>query len=311
MANRFGLFALLALLFILPTGAGVLIVEDARHSVYFGERVRYLQHVPAPENSDQLLAEFGHEIRDILKDGLPVARTYLADLPESLDGLTVTQRKQVFTQTILPLVLRTNEIIREDRTRLLDYRDRLAADEALDILENRWLTTLATRYRLRRGVSVGDPDMDELLKRVDIIPASLALAQAAIESGWGTSRFAQSGNALYGEWTTASNGGLVPSGRDEGRNHVIKTYDYLIQSVLSYANNLNSHPAYREFRERRAALPALATQNDSHGVLLADTLSSYSARPEMYIQQIKAVITRNGFDTLETAKLEPTWWAAP
>lgn len=308
MAKRFGLSALLALLIILPAGAGVLIVENARHEVYFGERVRYLMHVPAPDNRKQLMAEFGHEIRDILKDGLPVARVFLADLPESLDGLTVRERKQVFTRAVLPLVLRTNEIIREDRARLVEYRDRLAADLALDKLENRWLTTLATRYRLRRGTSVGDPDLDELLKRVDAIPPSLALAQAAIESGWGTSRFAQAGNALYGEWTSASRGGLVPADRDEGRSHVIKTYDYLIQSVLSYAYNLNTHPAYREFRERRAAL---TEQNDGHGALLAETLTSYSARPEIYIEEIKAVITANGFADLETARLEPTWWAAP
>lgn len=309
MANRFVWSALLALLFVLPAGAGVLIVENARHNAYFGERVRYLQHFPAPEDSELMRAEFGYEVRDILKDGLPVPRVFLSGLPESLDGMTVGERKQVFTQAILPLVLRANEIIREDRAQLLEYRDRLASGGELNKLENRWLTTLATRYRLRKGATVGDLDLQELLKRVDAIPPSLALAQAAIESGWGTSRFAQAGNALYGEWTRGEKNGLVPNNRDEGRDHTIKTYDYLIQSVLSYARNLNSHRAYREFRERRAALKT----DESHapGVLLAETLTSYSARPELYIRQIKAVITTNGFADLETARLEPRWWAAP
>ncbi|MCH8863246.1 MAG: glucosaminidase domain-containing protein [Proteobacteria bacterium] len=309
MANRLLLSALLALMFIVPAGAGVMIVENARHNVYFGDRVRYLLHFPAPDTRDQVMAKFGYEVRDILKDGLPVPRVFLADLPESLDDLTVSERKQVFTQTILPLVLRTNEIIREDRARLLEFRDRLAMGGKLDKLENRWLTTLAIRYRLRRGATVGDLDLTELLKRVDAIPPSLALAQAAIESGWGTSRFAQSGNALYGQWTRGTSNGLVPIDRDEGRDHTIKTYDYLIQSVLSYARNLNSHRAYREFRERRAALKT--AEDNAPGVLLAETLTSYSARPEIYIKEIKAVITGNGFADLETARLEPTWWAAP
>jgi Bax protein len=309
MTNRFGWSTLLAVMFMLPAGAGVLFVQNARNSAYFGERVRYLQHFPAPTDNDQMMAEFGYEVRDILKDGLPVPRVFLAGLPESLDGMTVRTRKQVFTQTILPLVLRTNEIIHEDRAQLLEYRDRLASGGALNKLENRWLTTLASRYRLRRGATVGDLDLDELLKRVDAIPPSLALAQAAIESGWGTSRFAQAGNALYGQWTRGADNGLVPSDRDAGRDHTIKTYDYLIQSVLSYARNLNSHRAYRQFRERRAALKA--AQDTVPGALLAETLTSYSARPEIYIKEIKAVIRTNGFADLETARLEPRWWAAP
>lgn len=309
MASRFFVSVLLALLFIVPTGAGVLIVADARQKVYFGERVRYLQHIPAPKLSGRRIAGFGYEVRDIREDGLPVPRVFLADLPESLDGLTVAQRKQVFTQAILPLVLRANEIIREDRARLLSFQDRLAAGGVLGKLENRWLNTLATRYRLRRGATVGNLDLEELLKRVDVIPPSLALAQAAIESGWGTSRFAQAGNALYGEWTSGANRGLVPADRDAGRDYTIKTYDYLIQSVLSYAYNLNSHRAYRGFRERRAALKV--ERNTVPGALLADTLTSYSARPEAYIQEIKAVISVNGFANLESARLEPIWWAAP
>lgn len=309
MASKFRLAALLAVLFLVPAAGGVMLVENARHNVYFGESVRYLLHFPAPDNREQVMAQFGYEVRDILEDGLPVPRVFLAGLPESLDGLTVSERKQVFTRTILPLVLRTNEIIREDRTQLMEYRDRLEAGARLNQLEKLWLTTLATRYRMRGGATVGELDLAELLLRVDAIPPSLALAQAAIESGWGTSRFAQTGNALYGQWTRESAGGLVPSDRDAGRDHTIKTYDYLIQSVLSYARNLNSHRAYQGFRERRAALKS--AQNNAPGALLAETLTSYSARPEVYIQEIKAVITTNGFAALETARLEPTWWAAP
>lgn len=170
---------------------------------------------------------------------------------------------------------------------------------ALSDIETQWLNSISSRYKLPAV------DFQLLLKRVDVIPPSLALAQAAIESGWGTSRFAMLANALYGQWTWSDNdaAGLTPLGREAGEKHRIKSFSYLIQSVEAYALNLNSHSAYADFRLARAQAHAEGQQIS--GKNLAPSLLAYSTRREAYVKDLENIIRINQLSTLDEARLQP------
>jgi Bax protein len=144
-------------------------------------------------------------------------------------------------------------------------------------------------------------DFDRLRERVDAVPPSLALAQAAIESGWGGSRFAQSGNALFGQWTWKGQG-IVPSRRNAGASHKIKSFGHLMEAVWGYVNNLNSHRAYRGLRERRLALSAAGRRLS--GAELAGALAQYSERGDAYIGDLLSIIRQNGLEAFDSASLE-------
>ena len=195
-------------------------------------------------------------------------------------------RKSVFIRLMLPMVLYANEQIRDARARVTVLRvrfeargGRLAADERA------WLLALGERYGVE-GV-----DFKELLRRVDEIPPSLAIAQAAEESGWGTSRFVREGNAVFGQRTFTEGKGLVPLRRDEGKTHEIKTYDKPLDSVVGYMVNLNSHFAYDEFRLVRER--QRRTMGGLDGYALSGTLNRYSERGEAYIATIRSIIAGN------------------
>jgi Bax protein len=140
-----------------------------------------------------------------------------------------------------------------------------------------------------------------MIRRADIIPPSLALAQAAEESGWGTSRFALEGNALFGQWTFAVKGALVPKNRDAGKAHRVRAFTSLLDAVRAYVRNLNTHKAYRHFRRERQALRQADRQ--LAGTVLARTLSSYSERGNKYVRTIQSIITGNQLQNLDKARL--------
>ena len=139
--------------------------------------------------------------------------------------------------------------------------------------------------------------------RMDIIPVSLALAQAANESGWGTSRFALEGNALFGQWTWSKKG-ISPKDKDPNKTHKILQFQILKASVRAYKNNLNTHNAYREFREVRAQL----RQNEEpiNGLELAKYIKNYAAIGEKYVAIIEDIIERNSLTDFDKANLLPT-----
>jgi Bax protein len=186
---------------------------------------------------------------------------------------------------------------------LLNIRDKMERGESLRSSERKWLQEKARQYKIRRsGSQMTLEEVDLLIFRADVIPPSLALAQAAMESGWGTSRFAQDGNALFGEWVWGEDAeGLTPLGRDEGKNHKVKSFDYLLDSVMSYMTNLNRHPTYRDLRLRRAELRKhnlVVT-----GAALAPALVNYSERGAEYVSDILTIINFNGLDGLDSAQL--------
>ena len=154
---------------------------------------------------------------------------------------------------------------------------------------------LAERY------NVDESDLTELLKRVDGVPVSLALAQAAEESGWGTSRFSLEGNAIFGEWTFSNHQGLVPRDRESGKSHRVRTFNTLLDSVRAYVHNLNTHRAYQNFRILRSEMRE--SGSPVHGRKLSKTLTSYSERGSEYIEGLRAIISVNKLDRLDNAKL--------
>jgi len=225
-----------------------------------------------------------------------VPRMFLASLPGDLSAVAEnSERKEIFFRTMLPLVLQANEEISTDRRRLWRLRYQTRLGQKAGPADRLWLQVMSEIYRVKRG------DIDALLGRIDIVPPSLALAQAAEESGWGTSRFAREGNAMFGQWTYSGNNGLVPDDRDEGATHQVRAFGSLIDSVRAYALNLNSHRAYRNFRSRRAALRRSGAPIDGRD--LAGNLNRYSQRGEAYVSALRGLIDTNGLGRLDDARL--------
>lgn len=223
-----------------------------------------------------------YTLADVRDGEAEVPRLLVEAMPDDLRRLdSADLRKDVFFNALLPLVLRVNEDIQHDRDRLLAVQglQRLGLAPSADT--RTWLSALSDRY------DVADGDIDALLLRVDVVPPSLALAQAAVESGWGTSHNAQRRNALFGQ--TAGSAVRYAS------------FDRLIDGVSSYARNLNTHPAYAGFRAKRAA--ARAAQQELDGYDLAATLTRYSTRGTAYIRDVRAMIRGNDLVELDSARL--------
>ncbi len=248
-----------------------------------------------------MFAEKNYRVEDVRDGAAPVPRVVLAALPADLEALDDTEaRKAVFFKALLPLILLVNEDIERDRQRLALLHQQKKAGFALAPKDRFWLARLAERY----GVSyTGEVDTAALMARVDIVPPSLALAQAVEESGWGTSRFAQDGNALFGQLTwNDRHEGIVPRNRQPGESHRFRAFEDPMASVRSYVHNLNTHRAYRPFRSLRASLRREGKPLD--GLRLAAGLERYSERGQDYIRTIRAVIRSNDLGDFDRAVLE-------
>ena len=231
-----------------------------------------------------LYQEIEYSLDNIRLGEMTVPRILLDKLPADIAKVeSPSERKQLFIKLALPLILHANERIAAERERLIAVSEKIAQTTGTTS-EQAWLAGLADRYGLET------PDLDILLQRVDVIPPSLALAQGAEESGWGTSRFVREGNAIFGQRTFDKGAGLVPELRDSDATHEVKTFNGLMDSVTSYMTNLNTHAAYVEFRRIRA------DQRASGGVdsySLVGALGRYSERGEAYIETIRSIIDKN------------------
>lgn len=257
------------------------------------ERTEY--EVRATDAAELLLRfqKLGYDLATVRGSVAEVPRVVVPSLPHDLMLRSVEERKSLFILTMLPLVLQVNEAVLRDRARLLAISARPESERAT--WEQAWLLELADRYGSPPG------NFDELLRRVDVVPASLALAQAAEESGWGTSRFAREGNAVFGQWTYTANAGILPSSRPDGATHYVRAFEGLPASVAGYLHNLNTHVAYAAFRNRRAFLRAHVGELDALG--LANTLRHYSARRQAYVAAIRDIIEANRLTMYDGAEL--------
>lgn len=228
---------------------------------------------------------------------------------EAAKEITVPQKKEIFYRLMLPLVLHANQMVLERRERLERADEQLAAGKALSAED---LDGLRNGARLLRIVDEdGAAALDgstttelraviaKALYKLDVIPPGLALGQAAYESGYGTSRFAAEGNALFGQWTFGGEG-LVPSQqRKQLGDHRIASFDWLFDSVRGYFLNLSSHPAYEDFRRLRAERKAAGQPLTS--LALADGLIRYSERGQEYVDTLKGIIRVNKLDVADDA----------
>jgi len=237
-----------------------------------------------------------------------VPRLVLLQVPErfgevTVNEVTVAEKKQIFFRMILPLILIANEEVTSDREALMRLKSRLAETRIPRADDLDELRSLAKKYRLSEdgdAVSVTRL-LTTLERRIDIVPPSLALAQAATESAWGTSRFAVEGNALFGQWTFGGKGMVPEEQRAEKGDYKVAAFRTPLHSVRSYLRNLNTNRAYREFRKHRAS--ARAAGKPLSGKALAAALSRYSERGEHYIKEIRQIIGTNGLSALDRSKL--------
>ena len=210
---------------------------------------------------------------DHVRNKKKVKPIYFTRLPKDLDTIkSVKNKKETFLQILLPLIVAENEKIKEDREFLLKI---LKQNES--IKNKKWLNKKYKAYK------VSDRNIKELIKKIDIIPTSIALAQAAKESGWGTSRFALEGNAIYGQWTWTGDG-IEPLEKTKDQNHKILKFPLLRASVKAYITNLNTHQGYKGFRTKRANL---REQNKKlSGLELIHELKNYAQTGKVYTQSL-------------------------
>jgi len=232
-----------------------------------------------------------------------IPRLYITNIPprwrdKTSKEIDVVTKKRVFFRLLGPLVLHANELIQGDRERAASTIKKLRAGNSVGSKDRTFLSETATVYKVGEDKpELSDPALqDELLRRVDILPPSLVLAQAAEESGWGTSRFAVKGNALFGMWTWSGAGVTPLQQRSELGNYKIAAYETPLQSVIAYMHNLNTHPSYKQLRARRAELRKAGSKVT--GWELANTLTSYSERGQAYVDTLHSLMKVN--------KLQPT-----
>ncbi|MAZ04037.1 MAG: hypothetical protein CMN56_12975 [Sneathiella sp.] len=247
---------------------------------------------------DAALSEVSFQLDDI-RDGGPVPRFYVDQIPaDILDLSDVEKRKKTFIKLVLPQVLSVNEGIEVQRERLTGLLEKKAIGASLKENDRKWLQQLALRYREETI------DPEALMEKVDKIPVSIALAQAVEESGWGTSRFAREGNALFGQRVWSTGGGIVPEDRSEDETHEVRAFKSIAESIRSYAHNLNVHPAYEDFREARA-WSRTESNTETSGLQLIDTLHGYSEKGQEYVDNLRTLIQTNNFQDFEDAILMP------
>ena len=245
------------------------------------------------ETTSNLFEDLGYDLKGV-RAGQKVKPIYLTKLPKDLKALGDTNKKrELFIKIVLPLILDENDKITQDRKKLF----KILSKNFNTVGERVWLKRRFKEYK------IDDQDLAKLKMRMDIVPVSIALAQAANESGWGTSRFALEGNALFGQWTWSKKG-ISPKNSDPNASHKILQFQILKASVRAYKNNLNTHKAYQEFREKRAQL----RQGGKNiiGLDLTKYLTSYASIGVKYVEILDDIIERNSLTDFDKAILLPT-----
>jgi len=237
-----------------------------------------------------LFEDLKYDLKNI-RSGSRVKPIYLSKLPKDLKKIKSTQKKKnTFIKIVMPLILDENNKILENRKKLF----KILAKQNNSRGERVWLKRRFEDYGIK------NEDVTELKIRMDIVPVSIAIAQAAKESGWGTSRFALEGNAMFGQWTYGKDG-IAPLKREKNKGHKILNFPILRSSVQAYKNNLNTHSGYREFRERRSELRR--KNRKISGLALVDYLHNYAATGKEYTEVLKKIINQNDLTDFDNAIL--------
>ena len=238
----------------------------------------------------QLFKDVDYDLRTVRNEKL-VKPIYFTQFPRDLENLKSVQlKKETFIKIVLPLIVAENEKILDDREKLKVLIDKKFTSDT----EKQWLRQKLLEYKVKKS------DLKELMFRMDMIPVSIALAQAAKESGWGTSRFALEGNAIFGQWTWSGQG-IAPLDRESDKNHKILKFPILRASVKAYQNNLNTHKSYSKFRQKRFALRD--KNKKIKGLELTDTLNNYAQTGSEYTKILNQIIKQNRLMDFEPVRL--------
>ena len=245
--------------------------------------------IPTQETLD-IFENLKYDLKTI-RLGQAVKPVYLSRLPKDLNKIKSTQKKKdTFIKIVMPLILDENSKILEDRKKLFKILNKPSNTRG----EKVWLKRRFNDYKIK------NEDIAELKIRMDIVPTSVAIAQAAKESGWGTSRFALDGNAMFGQWTWGKDG-IEPSQKEKNTSHKILKFPMLRSSVNAYIKNLNTHRGYSEFRKKRSEL----RQNNKNlsGLDLVEYLYNYAATGKEYVVILKKIIKQNQLTDFDSSVL--------
>ena len=242
---------------------------------------------------EELFKSTNYSLEDVRKNKLvkPISLTLLPTEIKKIEN--IKKRKNLFIQIILPLIIKENNYIKLDRKNLFNILNKSKNTNK----EKRWLEKKFKQY------GVANKDLSTLKIRMDEIPTSLAIAQAAKETGWGTSRFALEGNALFGQWTWSGEG-IKPAGADDNSTHKVMKFKVLQASVKAYHRNLNTHSSYRKFRSARAELRDEKKELDS--LALSKYLDQYAETGKKYVEILQQIIRQNKLTDFDDAKLLPS-----
>ena len=243
---------------------------------------------------DQLFIDTGYDLKKVKKTKRVNIGNQLTELPKELKNIqSVKKRKELFIKIVLPLILEENTRIKLDRKKLF----RILNKNNTSAMDIKWLEIKFKQYGIK------NKDIASLKIRMDEIPVSLAIAQAAKETGWGSSRFAQEGNALFGQWTWTGEG-IKPASVDKNSKHKVAKFKILKASVEAYQRNLNTHPSYKKFRKERAI------QRDNDGKLnsleLVNYLDKYAETGVEYTKVLIKIIEQNSLTDYDEVKILPT-----
>ena len=242
---------------------------------------------------EELFKSTNYSLEDVRKSKLvkPISLTLLPNEIKKIEN--VKKRKDLFIQIILPLIIKENNTIRLDRKKLFNILNKSKNTK----IEKIWLNSKFKQY------GVVNNDLSTLKIRMDEVPVSIAIAQAAKETGWGTSRFALEGNALFGQWTWSGEG-IKPSEADNGSTHKVMKFKVLQASVRAYQRNLNTHSSYKDFRGARAELRDEGKKLDS--IILSEYLDKYAETGKDYVRVLQQIIKQNNLIDFDEAKLLPS-----
>ncbi|MDA9188998.1 glucosaminidase domain-containing protein [Candidatus Pelagibacter sp.] len=241
----------------------------------------------------ELFKSTNYNLKDVRKNKL-VKPISLDLLPKEIVKIeNVKKRKELFIQIILPLIIGENNNIKMDRMKLFGILNKNKNTKA----EQKWLNVKFKQY------GVVNKDLSTLKIRMDEVPASMAIAQAAKETGWGTSRFAQEGNALFGQWTWSGKG-IKPADAEDDSTHKVMRFKVLQASVKAYQRNLNTHSSYKDFRSARAELRDEEKKLD--GMILSEYLDKYAETGKEYVKILQQIIRQNDLMDFDDAKLMPS-----
>jgi len=242
---------------------------------------------------EELFKSTNYNLEDVRKNKLvkPVSLTLLPHEIKKIEN--ANERKNLFIQIILPLVIKENQNIKLNRIKLFSILNKSKNTR----LEKKWLKKKLKQY------GVVNNDIATLKIRMDQVPVSMTIAQAAKETGWGTSRFAQEGNALFGQWTWSGNG-IKPAAADNNTTHKVMKFKVLQASVKAYQRNLNTHSSYKEFRGARAEMRDEGKKLDS--LILTEYLDKYAETGKEYVRILQQIIRQNQLKDFDDAKLLPS-----